>query len=213
MRTSPNYAVSPASESLKWESDIRAFEIQDAENPPVPGGIVFAGSSSIRKWENIGADFPAHRTIQRGFGGSQMSDVLHFADRIILPYRPAAVVIYEGDNDIGKGKTPQQVAMDYAELVHRIHVENPACRILFIAIKPSTKRWNLVDQIRETNALVESASNSDPRLFYVDVFNPMLGADGLPRPDLLESDGLHMTRAGYVIWARAVGAQLKEALN
>jgi lysophospholipase L1-like esterase len=43
----------------------------------------------------------------------------------------------------------------------------------------------------------------------VDVFTPMLGPDGKPRPELYVADGLHMTPAGYAIWKAAVTPALK----
>ena len=213
MRVSPTYEATQPSPSLRWEKNIVAFEAEDAANPPVPGAIVFAGSSSIVRWDGLKNDFPDRRIVKRGFGGSQTADLLHYADRVILPHKPSAVVVYEGDNDIGSGKSPETVAEDFAELVHRIHVEVPSCQILFIAIKPSTKRWNLVDQIREANRMIEEQCSGDPRLHYVDIFTPMLNAEGLPGSKFLVDDGLHMTRAGYEVWKQAVGETLALALD
>src|SRR5688572_5486143 len=73
---------------VKWEKDIAAFEAMDRTNPPPKGAVLFVGSSSIRFWTNIARDFPNLKVISRGFGGSHLSDVTHFADRIIIPYQP-----------------------------------------------------------------------------------------------------------------------------
>src|SRR5437867_2700351 len=102
-------AEAPPNPSTKWEKEIAAFEQADREHPPEKGGIVFVGSSSIRKWTTLAADFPRHRVLNRGFGGSELADSVYFADRIVLPYEPRLVVLYAGGNDINAGKTPEQV--------------------------------------------------------------------------------------------------------
>ena len=89
----------------KWEKEIAAFEAADQKQPPPKGGIVFVGSSSIRLWD-VKKSFPGLPVINRGFGGSQIEDSTHFAERIVFPYEPCAVVFYAGDNDIASGKSP-----------------------------------------------------------------------------------------------------------
>src|SRR5690242_14919813 len=75
-------AEAPADPFAKWAKEIAAFEEKDRQNPPPKGGIVFVGSSSIRKWTTLAEDFPHHQVLNRGFGGSQLIDSVHFADRI-----------------------------------------------------------------------------------------------------------------------------------
>ncbi len=183
-----------------WERQISAFEKQDRQQMPPKQGIVFIGSSTVKGWkleENF-ADLPV---IGRGFGGSQTSDAVYYAGRIILPYKPKIVVLYEGDNDIAAGKTPQQVAADYRQFVKIVHDALPKTRILFLAIKPSIKRWPLIDNIREANKFIREQTERDPLQVYIDTDKPMLGEDGKPRPELFRSDGLHMSKAGYKLWA------------
>jgi lysophospholipase L1-like esterase len=187
----------------RWEPDIRAFEKKDRERKPLPGGIVFVGSSSIRGWD-VGKSFPDLPVVNRGFGGSQIADSVEFAGRIVIPYKPKTVVFYAGDNDINAGKTPQQVLSDYREFVAKVHGPLPDAKIVFIAIKPSLRRWNLVSAMREANKLIREYSESDPKLEFVDVDPPMIGADGKPRPELFVEDGLHMTAEGYRIWTALV---------
>ena len=187
----------------RWEPDIRAFEKKDRERKPPPGGIVFVGSSSIRGWD-VGKSFPDLPVVNRGFGGSQIADSVEFAGRIVIPYKPKTVVLYAGDNDINAGKTPQQVLSDYREFVAKVHGPLPDAKIVFIAIKPSLRRWNLVSAMREANKLIREYSESNARLEFVDVDPPMIGADGKPRPEIFVEDGLHMTAEGYRIWTALV---------
>ena len=184
----------------RFESEIRAFEDSDRINPPQPSGVVFVGSSSIRLWPDLRADFPGTNVIQRGFGGSRLDEVVCYAPRIVLPYRPTLVVLYAGDNDLAEGRTPEQVFNDYKAFVAVVRKALPETRIAYIAIKPSGDRWALVDKMRAANSMIQKYASSDPRLTYVDVFTPMLGADGKPREELFREDRLHMNASGYAIW-------------
>ena len=200
-------STQPAKES-RWEKSIRAFEERDRKDPPPTGEIVFVGSSSIRGWDTK-RYFPDLKTIQRGFGGSQVADSVQFADRIVIPYRPRVVVLYAGDNDIAGGKTPQRVLDDYKAFVRKVHAALPKTRIVYIPIKPSIARWKLVEKMRQANALIEAYTKTDPRLRYVDIDKPMIGDDGRPRKELFAKDGLHLSHEGYVLWTRLVRPHLE----
>jgi lysophospholipase L1-like esterase len=193
-----------------WEKEIRAFEKRDRQQPPPEGAVLFVGSSSIRLW-NLSDSFPGVATINRGFGGSQLADSVQFAERIVIPYRPKLIVVYAGDNDIAAGKTPAQVAADFKHFVGKVRPALPETPIAFLSIKPSIKRWALVDRIRATNRLIEQYAADGDQLRYVDVFTPMLGADGLPRKELFREDGLHLNAEGYKLWAETLRPVLPES--
>ena len=191
------------------EPEIRAFEASDRASPPPPGGIVFVGSSSIRLWRSLATDFPGLPIVNRGFGGSTMPEAIHYLPRIVLAYRPRTVVLYEGDNDLTFDWGPQQVAADYVQFVRVVREALPGTRIIFISVKPSPSRWRLVDQQREVNRLVREAAARDTLQTFVDVFMPMLGSNGRPRPELFLADSLHMTPAGYVVWREQLAPHLR----
>jgi lysophospholipase L1-like esterase len=202
-------APSPAAAPHPFEEDIHQFEAADRRAPPPTGAVLFVGSSSIRMWETLAQDFPGVPTINRGFGGSQLGDVVYFADRIILPYKPRVIVVYAGDNDLEAGRSPHQVLSDFEQLVIHVLPRLPEARILFVSIKPSIARWRLVDEIREANALVRDYTTRDKRLVYVDVFTPMLDERGQPRPELFLEDGLHMNAKGYAIWRERIAPLIR----
>lgn len=189
----------PAFAQSNWEKTIQAFEEQDAENPPEKGGILFVGSSSIRAWKTD-RDFPELDIVNRGFGGSQTSDVLYFMDRIVFPYEPRLIVVYVGDNDFAYGKSVERVWTDTTTFIETVHERLPETRIVYVAIKPSLARWNLVEKMRALNAKVQERAETDPLLDYLDIDTPMIGEDGRPRPELFIKDGLHMSEEGYALW-------------
>jgi lysophospholipase L1-like esterase len=193
----------------RFAADIRRFEAADREKAPPAHPVLFVGSSSIRMWSSLAEDFPGVPVLNRGFGGSEAEDVLRYADRIVFPYRPRLVVLYEGDNDLAVGKSIDRVAGDLDSLITLIHRRLPGIPVAFISIKPSLARLNLLDAMREVNARIRARAAKDPDLHYVDVMTPMLDARGEPRPQIFLPDGLHMNAAGYAIWAKAVAPLLE----
>lgn len=184
----------------QWNAEIAAFQAGDRAHPPVPGAVLFIGSSSIRLWTSLAADFPEVRTLNRGFGGSEIADSTYFADRIVAPYHPRAIVMYAGDNDLETGNSPEQVRDDFAAFVRKARAVDPGVPIAFIAIKPSVARKALLAKIREANALVRDWAAAQKDVAYLDIFTPMLGADGQPQASWFIQDGLHMNRTGYDLW-------------
>ena len=184
----------------QWEPEVKRFEASDRTNPPLSGGIVFVGSSSIRMWESLERDFPGLPVLNRGFGGSELGDVARLTHRIVVPYKPRLVVVYAGENDLAAGKTSTQVFNAFQSVVATIHRDLPGARVAFVSLKPSIARLNLLDKMRETNQLIRDYTRTDDSIVYVDVFTPMLNASGQPRPELFLEDGLHMNARGYAIW-------------
>jgi lysophospholipase L1-like esterase len=195
----------------RWEKSIAAIEKRDRTAVPAEGSIFFCGSSTIVRW-HLAKSFPKLPVVNRGFGGSQIADSTHFASRIILPYRPAIVVLYAGDNDLAAGKTPEQVRDDFRAFVKRIHDKLPKTKILFLSIKPSIARWKLLDRISKANRLIGEECKKEAGLTFVDVGSVLLGKDGKPRKEMFEKDGLHLSPAGYKAWTEKLLPLLSKAV-
>lgn len=155
-------------------------------------------------WPDLKGDFAGLPVIQRGFGGSELSDVVRYTPLIVIPYKPRLIVLYAGDNDIAVGKTASTIFGEYVEFVRAVERALPDTRIAFVSIKPSIARWNLIDQIRSTNGMVKNFASHDSRLLYIDIYTPMLGPNGMPRKELFVDDGLHMSDAGYALWRSVI---------
>jgi hypothetical protein len=190
----------------KWEPEIKAFEAHDRTNMPPKDGILFTGSSTIRKWTTLSNDFPGKPVINRGFGGSEIPHVIALADRIIFPYAPKTIVFYSGDNDLASGKSVERVVSDYRKFFDLVHKHLPDTRIYVISIKPCPLRWKLNDKVKAVNQQV--AAMQDDKLKFIDIYPAMLGEDGLPKKDLFLSDGLHPSAKCYEMWAKIIGPML-----
>jgi lysophospholipase L1-like esterase len=194
----------------RFSAEIAAFEAWDRQNSAPQDAVLFVGSSSIRMWQTAEC-FPDIPVINRGFGGSHASDVIQFADRIVLKYKPRTIVYYAGDNDIADGKPAEQVADDFQRFVDTVRVKLPDTKIIYLPVKPSLARWRLWPVMQQTNSLVKQLIAGDPHVTYVDTATAMLGPDGKPRPEIFREDGLHMNAKGYRIWTDLLRDELATA--
>jgi lysophospholipase L1-like esterase len=200
---------SPDKEPNKFEKEIVAFEELDKKQPVKTGGILFVGSSTIRKWK-LSNNFPDRSDlINRGFGGSEISDSVKYANRIIIPYKPRQIVFYAGDNDLANSKKPETLLEDYRQLVKVIRQSLPDTEILFLCIKPSPSREKLLPFQNQANALIEAEIQKDPKSKFIDFRKAILDRNGMAKPELFEKDLLHLNLDGYVQVAEVLKPYLK----
>jgi lysophospholipase L1-like esterase len=192
-----------------WQNEIDAFDKLDGDNP-IQEGILFTGSSSIRMWKNPAKDFNNPKILNRGFGGSQIIDLIENFDQVILKYHPQKIVIYSGDNDIQEGKSAEIVFGDFCVLYGMIKAKLPNAEVYYIAIKPSLNRWNKVIEMQKANTMINEYLNSKPNAAFVDIFSPMIDFTGKPSEKWFLEDGLHMTDEGYQLWTKILAPYIKE---
>ncbi|MBN1765262.1 MAG: hypothetical protein JW860_08400 [Sedimentisphaerales bacterium] len=193
-----------------WEKDIQRFEGWDRQNAWPGEPVLFVGSSSIRMWQTR-ESFPKLPVMNRGFGGSQISDVNYFLERIVFVYKARLIVFYCGDNDIAGGKSAETVLGDYQTFVRRVQKELPETKIIYISIKPSGSRWEYWPEMERANKLIDEFCDKDERLFYVDGAGCLLGEDGKPKEELFLEDRLHMNAKGYEVWTGILRPVIEKA--
>lgn len=196
------HALKPA-DPARFEKAIQAFEAEDAAKAPPKDVTVFVGASNIRRWQSLPERFKKTPLLNRGFGGSQLSDVAFFAERCVIKYKPKQVYLNAGGNDLHAGKTPEEVLAAFEEFVTKVRTGLPKTAISFISIPPSPSRWDEVEQVKKANALI-AASCEKKGVVFIDVFSLLLGADGQPRPELYVEDKLHFSEAGYDVVTSAI---------
>jgi len=187
-------------------NDIRAFQKTDSIAAPAKGSILLIGSSSFTKWQNVSDWFPDKRIINRGFGGSSLPDLIRYCDQLVKPYDPIQIVVYCGENDVAASTsiTADTVLQRFKTLHGMIRKIYPKVRISFVSLKPSPVRASFLPTVKETNRLIEQFCKQSSNTDFIDVFNPMLNADGSFMEDLFVSDRLHMNQKGYLIWKKAM---------
>ncbi len=197
-----------------WDWSIEKFEAEDRRHAPAPGAIVFTGSSSITFWKTLDRDMAPLPVLNRGFGGSKMHQVVHYADRTVIPYRPRAVVLFAGTNDISgrHPRTAREVFDGYVASVQQVHADLPDVPIYYISITPTPSRWKLWPTAEEANRLIEAHTKSDPRLRFIDLTSALLTSDGKPDRSLYRIDRLHPNARGYAKWTSVIRPVLEAAV-
>ena len=163
-------------------------------------------------WKTLEQDFPQYHVINRGFGGSQISNsFISLSHRDSLP--AARDCFHAGGNDINAGKSAETVFNDFEMFVTKVREKLPRTKIAYISIAPNPARWSQLDRIREANRLIHDYTAKHAGLSFIDVFLPMLGSDGQPKAGIYLDDKLHMNARGYAIWTRVVGEHLKSMVR
>ena len=204
VRAASQPSTARAHDFARWEKEIAAYEAMDRKTPPPKGAILFVGASSIRRWKSLAADFPGHKVINRGFGGSEIEDSTHFAERIIFPYEPKMIFLRAGGNDIHGGKSVEEAFDDFKAFVRKVRTKLPKTPIVYISISPAPARWEEHEKNKELNALIEGYALERPGMRYVETYDMVLGEDGKPRAELFVADQLHFNEEGNKLMAERV---------
>ena len=203
----------------QWSKDdtfideINEFKKLDKENFPEKGKILFTGSSSIRFWDSLEEDMEPLEVLNRGFGGAQISHVIHHFEEIIKPYEPKAIVFFCGTNDLTALKTPKETMSDFKKFLSLVRNEFGNIKVYLIGIKPSVDRLYLDKEERIFNSSIKLLASQDAYLEYIDVWDSMLSEDGSRMPELFIEDGLHMNKKGYEVWTKQVRKSLSKDFN
>ena len=193
----------------RWEKEVAAFEASDRTNPPPYSAALFTGSSTVRLWKSLPQDLPGLQAINRGFGGTDIEDAMHFADRIIFPYSPKRVFLRAGGNDLWGGKSPDEVFGHFKEFVGVVQARLPRTEVTFIGLSPSLARWAQAKREKKLNELIAAFVKGKSRLSYIETYDVPLGPDGRPRAELFVPDRLHFNEAGYKLLAERVRNSLR----
>ncbi|MBO9728782.1 MAG: GDSL family lipase [Chitinophaga sp.] len=194
-----------AQSPVRFANDIHTIREYDKIYAPPPHPVLFVGSSSIRKWDDLERNFSRYVVLNRGFGGAETNDVTFFANSIIFPYAPRQIVIYVGENDLPAANVNADTLLQrFTRLYTRIRAELPGIPLIYISIKPSPSRAAYFDKAQQSNALIKQFLAGEKNTVFVDIYSKMLDKKGQPRKELFLDDMLHMNKQGYAIWEKAI---------
>ena len=199
-------ALTDKSSSAKVMAKYEKVLAAARKDPPAPGGIICIGSSHMEFWKTVTDDLAPLTVHNFGIGGSRMPQAAeYFIENLAIAFKPRAVILYEGSNDLSAGTKPETVLANFQKLHVKLHAALPETRLYVIGIVPSPgKRFEKFDDIRKTNDLLRKECATQPWMKFIDTTTPLLGADGQPRPECFIPGNIHMLPAGYAVWKSAI---------
>jgi glycerophosphoryl diester phosphodiesterase len=200
---------------LSWEKEIQKFENLDINESYPEDAILFAGSSSIKLWDNIDKDMAPYPVIQRGYGGARLSDFAVYADRIIGPHPCKAIVLFVANDIAGRDQdiSPEEVTALFRYTLKTIRKTHPSTPVFWIEVTPTASRWNVWPEIQKSTVLIEKACNKLKNTYLIRTTSAFLNKEGKPIDELFRSDKLHLTKTGYAVWTKIIKNELKNVIG
>ncbi|WP_294309764.1 GDSL-type esterase/lipase family protein [uncultured Chryseobacterium sp.] len=205
------FALFFSQEKPMFSQDIQRFKQLDQENPPAKNAILLVGSSSFTKWTDVARYFPDKTIINRGFGGSRLTDLNYYANDLLNPYQPKQIMIYCGENDFADNdQLKADVVVDrFKTFYKKIRSKFPNIEVDYISIKYSPSREKLWPQMKEANKKIAAFMKKQPHSAFIDITKVMQDGQGNVRKDLFVEDMLHMTPEGYRLWTSVMKPYMK----
>lgn len=190
--------------------DAAARWVEQDELSALPAqGLVFTGSSSIRRWESLARSYAGDLPVQRGIGGAELGEIALYIGDLALRHEPRGLVIYAGTNDLAHGVPPEEVLERLRCLLQRVRADAPELPVWFIGVTPNPARWAGWSTAEVFNAQVAELAEQRPQLHFIDVATAFLATGQPPDPALFVADQLHLSPAGYELW----DAQIRPAIR
>ena len=198
--------LSDKSSSLKVMALYQKTLAAAQKEPPAPGSVICIGSSHMQLWKGVKEDLAPLKVTNYGIGGSRMTQAADlFIDNLAIPFKPRAVILYEGSNDLSGGAKPEAILENFRKLHGKLHAALPQARLYVLGLVPSPgKRFEKIGDLKRTNELLAKECATQPWMKFIDVTSPLLGADGKPKEELFKPGDIHMVPAGYAVWKSVI---------
>jgi lysophospholipase L1-like esterase len=196
----------PRADPQRFAGDIAAIAAKRTQ----PGGIVFTGSSSVRKWTTLRRDFAGLPVRNHGFGGSSAADILAHFDALVGRHQPRLVVLYTGSNDLAAGLPAEEAFADYRALLELIHAQLPAARVIVNSVKIAPSRAAQIPEVEKLNRRLCQWASNKRWARYVDATSYLADSNGQPLPAYFMADELHLNPAGYAAWRAILEPVVRE---
>jgi len=182
--------------------------------------LVFLGDSITAGWGGQKAiwdkAFGAYTPVNFGIGGDRTQHVLwRITHGELEVIKPKAVVLMIGTNNVG-GNTPEEIAKGVTVIVKTIQEKQPQARILLLAVfprgdKPEGKLGAANEKLIAVNAIIGKLDDGK-NVHFLDIGPKFPLVDGALTKEVMP-DFLHLSPAGYQIWADAIGPKLAELMQ
>ena len=199
-----NAQTKPKSKEDKYNVEFAKFALEDKAGIDSSNLVLFIGSSTFTKWTDMQSYFPLSNVLNRGFGGSRLTEAIYFADKLIYKYKPAQIVLYEGDNDLSGGIKVETLLADLKVFIRLTEIKLPKTPVVLLSVKYSPSRNSIREQIKEYNAKMKEFAQTKPNLKFVDIASLVLNENGTYRKELFTSDSLHVNQDCYKLFAKKI---------
>jgi len=182
--------------------------------------VVFLGDSITAGWGGAGKEvwakaFGQWTPANFGIGGDRTQHVLWRIEKGELEgIKPKAAVIMIGTNNTG-GDSPETIAKGVTKIVETVRTKLPATKILLLAVFPRGEKASTPekpnggrDKIKKVNEIIAKLDDK-MNVFFLDIGEKFLTPDGSLTKEIMP-DFLHLSPAGYQIWADAITPKLAE---
>jgi platelet-activating factor acetylhydrolase IB subunit beta/gamma len=179
-----------------------------------PIDVLLVGDSITIQWgESWKKHFPELKAVNIGIGGDKTQNVLWRLDHGgVEGLQPKAIVLMIGNNNMFF--TPETgieaAALGIQMCVKNLREKFPPAAIIVAKILPAHTPGNrFYEDIKKTNAALDPLKlDSDPNVKVLDIWSDFTHADGTLKKDLFTADNIHLSAAGYAVYAERLKPHL-----
>jgi len=202
-------AVTPAPRGDQGWKDRAALLNQRIKDNP-GARVLFIGDSITQGWEGAGKEvwekfYGDRAAVNLGIGGDRTQHVLYRLENGNLEgVKPKVAVVMIGTNNSnGEDNTPGQIAEGVAAIVSKLRATVPDTKILLLAIFPRGENFNNQrGKLTQINQVLQKLHDGE-HVHFLDLGHRFLAGDGLLPAEIMP-DYLHLSPAGYRLWAEAM---------
>lgn len=179
------------------------------------GVVLLTGSSYFEFWHTSAADLAPLDTVNVGIGGTRIGAQQRYFERLVVPFRPRALVIYAGSNDISGvpmfTRSASWTVPRVQEYIRNARRRLGGIPVFYVAITESPARVRVRDEIQQANRMLRNWAHESGEATFIDTAPVLLTPDGQIDGSLFDDDRLHLNERGYQRFARAIRTALFDA--
>ncbi len=184
--------------------------------------LVFLGDSITAGWgakkDIWDKAFGQYTPANFGIGGDRTQHVLwRIENGELETIKPKGVVIMIGTNNSGTD-TAEGIASGVTKIVETVRAKQPQAKILLLAVFPRGEKASTPekanpgrDKLKQVNAIIAKLDDGK-NIHFLDIGDKFLQPDGSLTKEIMP-DFLHLSSAGYQIWADAITPKLAELMK
>lgn len=180
--------------------------------------LIFLGDSITAGWAGKkdiwDKAFGQYQPANFGIGGDRTQHVLwRITNGELEGIKPKAVVLMIGTNNSGTDSA-EGIAKGVTVIVETIRAKQPQAKILLLAVFPRGEKVAPNpgrNKLKQVNAIIAKLDDGQA-IHFLDIGEKFMQADGSLTKEIMP-DFLHLSAAGYQIWADAIGPKVADLMK